>query len=67
MEGRELIADRIARFFKDGDVVNLGFGIPVAVADHLPKGVTLWLQTENGIIGQGPTPTAGDYDPDLFN
>lgn len=67
MEGRELIADRIARFFKDGDVVNLGFGIPVAVADHLPKGVTLWLQTENGIIGQGPTPTAEDYDPDLFN
>ena len=67
MDGRQLIASRVAMMFKNGDLVNLGFGLPVTVADYLPNGVELWLQAENGMIGQGPTPEAGNDDVDLFN
>lgn len=67
MTGRDLIATRIARMFKSGDLVNLGIGMPTAVADHLPDGVELWLHGENGIIGFGPTPEPGTEDVDVFN
>jgi acyl CoA:acetate/3-ketoacid CoA transferase beta subunit len=55
MEGRELIVTRAARFFHDGDLVNLGIGLPTEVGDHLPPGVSIQLQSENGFIGLGPT------------
>lgn len=67
MKGRELIATRIARMFKSGDLVNLGIGLPTQVADYLPEGVELWLHGENGIIGLGPTPEPGTEDVDVFN
>ncbi len=54
MEAREIIPKRIAQEFKDGDVVNLGVGIPTLVPRYVPEGVTLWLHSENGVIGIGP-------------
>ena len=67
MNGRALIASRIARMFKNGDLVNLGIGIPTMVTNHLPEGVSLWLHSENGIIGLGPTPEVGTEDIDDYN
>ncbi len=67
MEPREKIASRIAREFKDGDLVNLGIGMPTMVADYLPAGIAITLQSENGFVGLGPTPPAGEEDPDLTN
>lgn len=67
MEGRALIASRVARMFKDGDFVNLGIGIPLSVANYLPEGVELWLHAENGSVGCGPTPEVGKEDLDIFN
>lgn len=67
MEPREKIASRIAREFKDGDLVNLGIGMPTMVADYLPTGIAITLQSENGFVGLGPTPPAGEEDPDLTN
>lgn len=65
---RELIVKRIAREFKDGDVVNLGIGMPTQVANHIPAGVTVLLQSENGFIGLGPAPSdPALIDPDLVN
>lgn len=66
-ENREIIARRIARFFKTGDVVNLGIGLPTMVANHVPDDVTVVLQSENGLIGLGPVPAAGQEDWDLIN
>jgi acetate CoA/acetoacetate CoA-transferase beta subunit len=67
MQGRELIVARAARFFKDGDLVNLGIGLPTQVANYLPEGVHIQLQSENGFIGIGPTPTDETWDHDVVN
>lgn len=56
---REIIAKRVAMELKDGDVVNLGIGLPTAVPDYLPEGVQIFLQSENGLLGMGPTPATG--------
>lgn len=66
-DSRELIAKRVARFFNEGDVVNLGIGMPTAVANYLPEGVNNFLQSENGFIGLGPSPEAGMEDKDVVN
>jgi 3-oxoacid CoA-transferase B subunit len=67
MNGRELIATRAARFFKDGDLVNLGIGMPTMCANFLPEGVHIILHSENGFIGIGPTPSPEDWDKDVVN
>lgn len=64
---KEVIAKRIARIFKDGDVVNLGIGLPTLVGNYVPKGVTIVLQSENGFLGLGPAPEPGKEDPALVN
>ncbi len=64
---RETIAKRVALEFKDGNVVNLGIGLPTLVPNFLPKGVNVILQTENGLLGIGPSPKEGEEDPNLVN
>ena len=64
---REQIAQRIARELKDGYYVNLGIGIPTLVANYIPQGMTVILQSENGLLGIGPYPTETEIDPDLIN
>ena len=65
MDEKTLIARRVALELKDGDLVNLGIGLPTHVADHLPPGMDVYLQAENGIIGLGARPPDGMEDPDL--
>jgi acetate CoA/acetoacetate CoA-transferase beta subunit len=61
------IAKRIAREFKDGDFVNLGIGIPTLVGNYIPKGIRVYLHSENGFTHLGPMPAKEDIDPELIN
>ena len=65
MDAKNLIACRVAQELKDGDVVNLGIGLPTLIPDYLPEGVQITLQSENGFLGMGPL--NGDPLPDLVN
>jgi 3-oxoacid CoA-transferase subunit B len=64
---RQQIAARAAQELKDGYYVNLGIGVPTLVANYVPKGIDVILQSENGMLGIGPYPTEAEIDPDLIN
>jgi 3-oxoacid CoA-transferase subunit B len=67
MLDKEGIAKRIAKEVQDGMYVNLGIGIPTLVANYIPKGINVVLQSENGLLGMGPFPVEGEENPDLIN
>jgi 3-oxoacid CoA-transferase subunit B len=67
MWDRNQMAERAAQELQDGWYVNLGIGIPTLVANYIPKGIEVTLQSENGMLGMGPFPYEGEEDPDLIN
>ncbi|CAG1009193.1 3-oxoacid CoA-transferase subunit B [Phycisphaerales bacterium] len=64
---RDQLAVRAAQELRDGYIVNLGIGIPTLVANYVPKGMDVWLQSENGLLGIGPFPSEAEIDADLIN
>lgn len=64
---REIIARRVAQELKDGDVVNLGIGLPTEVANYIPDNISVVLQSENGMLGMGPAPEKGKENPNITN
>ncbi|MFM8817253.1 MAG: CoA-transferase, partial [Phycisphaerales bacterium] len=64
---RNQLAERAALELRAGFYVNLGIGIPTLVANHVPAGMKVWLQSENGLLGMGPFPRESEIDPDLVN
>ncbi|MDY6949033.1 MAG: CoA transferase subunit B [Pseudomonadota bacterium] len=64
---REQMGQRVARELQDGYYVNLGIGIPTLVANYIPEGIEVMLQSENGLLGMGPFPTETEVDPDMIN
>ncbi|NLT12951.1 MAG: 3-oxoacid CoA-transferase subunit B [Clostridiales bacterium] len=68
LQGRDIIAYRTARFFKDGDLVNLGIGMPTQCMNYIPEGVDVWIESENGVIGLTGSPDKGqDFDPNIVD
>jgi acetate CoA/acetoacetate CoA-transferase beta subunit len=65
MDHKTLIAKRVAQELQPGNLVNLGIGLPTLVANHLPAGIEVYFQSENGIVGMGPVPDEGMEEPDL--
>lgn len=67
MDKKEIIARRVARDLKEGYVVNLGIGLPTLVAEYVPQGISVIFHDDDGIMGMGPAPAAGQEDKDYFN
>lgn len=67
MDAKNFIAKRVAKELKDGDVVNLGIGLPTLVANYVPEGINITLQAEHGILGAGPAAREGEEDPEIIN